>query len=91
MPLQDYNCVDESADAMQDLEIQLEHNLASLFLKMQAILYISESAAQEVIQQINQIQMLSQPLLQKAVQKMISHHCSDVDNSIVSDIVSVVS
>ncbi|XP_026053335.1 uncharacterized protein LOC113039609 isoform X1 [Carassius auratus] len=91
VPLQDDNCVDESVDDMQDLEIQLERNLASLFLKMQAILHISESAAQEVIQQINQIQMLSQPLLQNAVQKIISHHCSDVDNSIVSDIVSVVS
>ena len=39
----------ESVDDIQDLEIQLERNLAALFLKMQAILHITESAAQEVI------------------------------------------
>lgn len=52
----------ESEDDIQDLEIQLERNLAALILKMQAILHISESAAQ-VIQQLNQIHLLSQPLL----------------------------
>lgn len=59
MHLQDNTECEESVDDLQDLEIQLECNLASLFLKMQAILHISESAAQEVIQQINQIHLLS--------------------------------
>lgn len=83
--------MEESIDGVPDLEIQLERNLASLFLKMQVILHISESVAQEVIQQINQTQLLSQPLLQNAVQKIISQLCGDVDNFIVNDIVSVVS
>lgn len=81
----------ESVNDIQDLEIQLERNLAGLFLKMQAILHISESAAQEVIQEINQIHLLSQSLLQSAVQRIISQHCGDVDNSIVSEILGVVS
>ncbi len=82
---------EESVDDIQDLETQLERNLASLFLKMQTILHISENAAQEVIWQINQIHLLSQPLLQSAVQKIIIQHCGDVDDSVVSDIVNVVS
>ncbi|KAL6486231.1 hypothetical protein MHYP_G00056230 [Metynnis hypsauchen] len=38
---------EESVDGIEDLEIQLERNLAALFLKMLTILHISESAAQE--------------------------------------------
>lgn len=52
---------EESVDDIQDLDTQLERNLGALFLKMQTILHISESAAQEVIQ-INQIHLLSKPL-----------------------------
>lgn len=58
---------------------------------MQAILHITESAAQEVIQQINQIHLLSQPLLKSAVQRVISQHCSDVDDSVVREILDVIS
>lgn len=47
---QDLNC-----DNVDDLELQLEHNLAALFLRMWTILNISENAIQDVIQQINQI------------------------------------
>lgn len=82
---------EESVDDIQDLDTQLERNVGALFLKMQTILHISESAAQEVIQQINQIHLLSKPLLHSAVQKIISQHCDDVDNSVVNDIVSAVS
>ena len=82
---------EESVGDIQDLESQLERNLAALFLKMQTILHISESATQEVIQQINQIHLLSQPLLHSKVQEIISQHCGDVDNSIVSDVVNAVS
>lgn len=82
---------EESVSDIQDLESQLERNLAALFLKMQTILHTSESATQEIIQQINQIHLLSQPLLQSKVQEIISQHCGDVDNSTVSDVVNAVS
>lgn len=45
----------------------------------------------EVIQQLNQIHLLSQPLLQSAVKRIFSQHCGDVDNSILSEILGVVS
>jgi len=52
---------EESADDIQDLEIRLERNLVALYLKMQTILHISETAVQEVVQQTNQIHLLSKP------------------------------
>lgn len=46
---------DVGMDLDLDLDSQLEHNLASLSLKMQTILNISEGALQEIIQQIGQV------------------------------------
>ena len=51
---------------LHDLEKQLEHNLASLLLKMQTVLNIPESAVQEVMQQLCQLNKLSQPILQNS-------------------------
>ena len=87
----DFECeYEESSGDTQDLEAQLERNLAALFLKMQTVLHISEIAAQEIIQQINQIHLLSRPLIRSAVQKIISCHCDDMNDTIVNDIVNVV-
>ena len=38
---------------LHDLEKQLEHNLASLLLKMQTVLHIPESAVHDVMQSIS--------------------------------------
>lgn len=54
---------DAENENLDDLQHQLEHNLASLFLKMQAILHVSDLAAQEIMQQITQILLLSEPLV----------------------------
>lgn len=72
-----------------DLESQLEHNVAALFLKMSSILNISEDALQEVIEQINQIHVLSQPLLHSSIGKILNQHCGDVEDSLVSEITKV--
>lgn len=48
---------------LNDLDSQLEHNLALVFLIMQTILNISESVLQETIQQIGQVFQLSEPLI----------------------------
>lgn len=45
----------------------LEHNVVALFLKMTSVLIISETALQEVIEQIRQVSMLSKPLIQASV------------------------
>ena len=46
---------------------QLKLNLASLFLKMQAILHVSNMATQEIVDNLNHIFSLSQPLIKGAV------------------------
>lgn len=73
----------------EDLENQLERNVAALFLKMSSILNISETALQEVIDQINQIYLLSQPLLHSSIQRILQTHCANVDDALVNEIVRV--
>ncbi len=52
---EDLDVMEEACDDLCGLGKQLEHNLASLLLKMQTILHIPESAVQEVIQHLCQI------------------------------------
>lgn len=75
---------------MEDLENQLEHNVAALFLKMSSILSISETALQEVINQLSHIHMLSQPLLHSSIRKILHTHCANVDHALVNKIAEVV-
>lgn len=79
---------EELTGVVNDLDAQLEHNLASLFLKMQTILNISESALQEIIQQIRQVFQLSEPLIFSVVEDILRRHYPDIDNAVVKDIVS---
>lgn len=81
--------VTELSEDVEDLESQLEHNVAALFLKMSSILNISENALQELIEQINQIYVLSQPLLHTSIRKILNQHCGDVETSLVSEIAKV--
>lgn len=73
-----------------DLESQLEHCIASLFLKMQTILHISETALREVTEQINQIFLLSQPLLKGTILPVLRKYCGDVSETVVSEVISAV-
>lgn len=77
------------SEDVEDLEGQLEHNVAALFLKMSSILNISENVLQEVIEQINHNYLLSKPLLRTSVQRILNQHCGDVDDSLVSEIARV--
>ena len=81
--------VTELNEDVEDLESQLEHNVAALFLKMLSILNISENALLEVIEQIIQIYVLSQPLLHTSVGRILNQHCGDVEDSLVSEIAKV--
>ncbi|KAF0040435.1 hypothetical protein F2P81_006333 [Scophthalmus maximus] len=56
-----------SENDLRDLKKQLDHNLASLLLKMQTVLHIPESAVQDVIQHLCEINKLSQPFLHNRV------------------------
>ncbi len=76
---------------LHDLEKQLEHNLASLLLKMHTVLHIPESAVQDVIEQLCQINKLSQPLVQHRVRGILNKYCADMDETVIKEIISAVS
>lgn len=64
MPTEDTGEIDDVSEEaceidLHDLEKQLEHNLAALFLKMQTIFHIPERSVQEVIKQLCDIHYLS--------------------------------
>lgn len=77
---------DSTNEDLNDLEKQLEHNLAALFLKMQTVLHIPESMVQEVIEQLLQMCELSQPLLHNALKDILKQQ-TDVDDSVVEELV----
>lgn len=81
---------EDSNNDLPDLEKQLEHNLASLLLKMQNVLNIPESSVQEVVEQLCQIHKLSQPLLHNRVRAVLSKY-PDMDETLVREVTSVVS
>ena len=76
---------------LHDLEKQLEHNLASLLLKMQTVLNIPESAVQEVMQQLCQLNKLSQPILQNRVRAILKRYYADMDETVVKEVINAVS
>ena len=76
---------------LHDLEKQLEHNLASLLLKMQTVLNIPESAVQEVMQQLCQLNKLSQPILQNRVRAILNKYYADMDETVVKEVINAVS
>lgn len=68
VPAEDFTSLEEEELTgvgvdVNDLDFQLEHNLALVFLIMQTILNISESVLQGTIQQIGQVFQLSEPLI----------------------------
>lgn len=75
---------------MEDVASQLEYNVAALFLKMSLFHKISEIALQEVIEQINQIYLLSRPLLHSSIREVLNNHCGNADDSLVNEIVKTV-
>ncbi|XP_051526338.1 uncharacterized protein LOC127424872 isoform X1 [Myxocyprinus asiaticus] len=81
---------EDQTQNLDHLQNQLERNLGLLFLKMQTILHISDAAVQEIIQQINQIFLLTKPLLSNAIQQILDQHGVSDNNSVLRDIVKVV-
>ncbi|KAF0040477.1 hypothetical protein F2P81_006375 [Scophthalmus maximus] len=80
-----------SENDLRDLEKQLEHNLASLLLKMQTVMHIPESAVQEVIQQLCEINKPSQPLLHNRVRAVLKKYYVDINETVVREVTGVVS
>lgn len=52
---------------------QLQHNLAAFFLKLQTILHVSQRATQEIIEHIEQLFSLSEPVVTESVIKVLKN------------------
>ena len=72
------------------LQSQLRDNLASLFLKMQSILHVSEMAIQDIVENLAQIFMLSKPLVRDSVMKVLGEHGQSVDDALLNELVEAV-
>ncbi|XP_053292860.1 uncharacterized protein LOC128453795 [Pleuronectes platessa] len=81
---------DEEQHDSFELKNQLKLNLASLFLKMQAILHVSNTATQEIVDNLNQIFSLSQPLIKGAVSDILERHGHNITDSTLNEVVSAV-
>lgn len=79
-----------SESDFRDLEKQLEHNAASLLLKMKTVLNIPESAVQEEVQHLCEINKLSQPLLHNRVKAVLKKYYADANKSVLRKVTSTV-
>ena len=75
----------------EGLAEQLQYNLAAFFLKMQTILHVSQMAIQEIIDHIDELFSLSEPIVREAVIKILKKDDCTFTDSLVSEIVQAVS
>lgn len=80
----------QDRDENDALRNQLKHNVASLFLKLQAILYISSMASNEIIEHLNEIYSLSQLLTRETVSDGFQKHGCNVNAVTLDGLVSAV-
>lgn len=81
----------KAVSSTDGLAEQLQYNLAAFFLKMQTILHVSQRATQEIIEHIDQLFTLSQPVIREAVIKILRKHDCTFTDKLVSEIVQGVS
>lgn len=72
------------------LRAQLNYNLASLFLKMQSILHVSDMASQEIVEHMTQMFSLSQPILKHDIRKILQSHDITASETRLNEVVSTV-
>ena len=69
---------DDQCDT-DNLKNQLKMNVSSLFLKMQAILHVSNTATQEIVDHLSQIFSLSQPLIKEAISEILQRNGYNIE------------
>ena len=72
------------------LRNQLKKNLSSLFLKMQAILHVSNTATQEIVDDLNDIFSLSELLIKEAVSDILQRNGHIITEPTLSEVVAAV-
>ena len=80
----------ESDGHTDDLRAQLLHNLASLFLKMQIVLHVSDLATQQIVEHLSKIFSLSKPIIKKTIQEVLQRHDIVVSGTSLDELVSAV-
>lgn len=80
---------DDQCDT-DSLRNQLKKNVSSLFLKMQAILHVSNTATQEIVEHFNQIFSLSEPLIKDAVSDILQRNGHSIAEPTLSEVVATV-
>ncbi|KAK0142283.1 hypothetical protein N1851_020018 [Merluccius polli] len=81
----------EAGSSTEGLTEQLQYNLASFFLKMQTILHVSQRPTQEIIEHIDQLFSLTEPVVRESVTKILEKHNCPFTDALVSEIVQAVS
>lgn len=79
----------QSDSDTDELRAQLLHNLASLFLKMQTVLHVSDFSTQEIVH-LSQIFSLYQPIIKKTIQEVLLRHDTIVSGTCLDELVSAV-
>lgn len=90
-------CPGQSTEVLNDdqcdtdsLRDQLKRNVSTLFLKMQAILHVSNIATQEIVEHLNQIFSLSEPLIKEAVSDILQRNGHSITEPTLSEVVTAV-
>lgn len=60
-----------SGGGNERLAEQLQFSLAAFFLKMQTVLHVSQRATQEIIEHVDQLVLLSEPIVRESVIKIM--------------------
>ena len=69
---------------------QLQFNLPAFFLKMQTVLHVSQRATQEIIEHVDQLFLLSEPVVRESVIKVMEKNNCRFTDTLVNEIVQAV-
>ncbi|XP_065099819.1 uncharacterized protein [Paramisgurnus dabryanus] len=81
---------DQSSYDTGELQAQLKSNLSSLFLKMQCVLHVSETAIQDIIDNLVQIFLLSKPLVRDSIMMVLQEHEQSISDVLINELVEAV-
>lgn len=84
MPLE--NNSDESEPEYHDTTEIIEKNLASLLLRMQAVLHVSKLAIQEIVSEFHDIGVLIGKLNEYTVKQVLKQHNCNIDENTITSI-----
>lgn len=74
---------------IEELRAQLQHNLSSLFLKMQTV-HVSDMACQEIVDHLSEIFSLLQPLIKDTIKEKLQQHHESPTEAVLNDLVNAV-